>query len=149
MNGVTLDWHVPISTIVVLLMQIGAAYGAYYGLKAENATTRASMRADNAELQSITKADNAKLESSMQLAFLSVRADMIVADGNVKEAILAVVSRIELGVTDLTHRVGTLENGQDEWTKSLRTRTHELAEKVNTLMLKVDRLERPVKGEAR
>lgn len=112
-------------------------YAAYYGLKA-----------DNASLKSDLEADNAKLESNMKLAFLTVRADMIVADSNVKDSILAVVSRIESGVTDLTHRVGTLESGQDEWTKSLRSRTHELADKVNVLMLKVDRLERPAKGEA-
>lgn len=46
-------------------------------------------------------------------------------------------------VRDITRRLSSLETGQDEWTKTLRARTHDLAEHVNTLGLRVDRLERP------
>ncbi len=44
---------------------------------------------------------------------------------------------------DLGTRVGRLETGQDEWTKTLRQRTHDLAEELNVVKMKVDRLERP------
>lgn len=44
---------------------------------------------------------------------------------------------------ELKTSVQQLETGQDEWTKTLRGRTHELANKVGVLELKVDRLERP------
>lgn len=52
------------------------------------------------------------------------------------------------GVTDgdireLRASVQRLETGQDEWTKTLRQRTHDLSDEVNVLKLKVDRLERP------
>lgn len=45
-------------------------------------------------------------------------------------------------IRELRDRVGRLESGQDEWTKTLRARTHELAECLNKLLLKVDRVER-------
>jgi hypothetical protein len=45
--------------------------------------------------------------------------------------------------------VQRLETGADEWTKSLRHRTHELGNTVNDLMLRVDRLERPERFERR
>lgn len=48
-------------------------------------------------------------------------------------------------IRDLGTRVGKLETGQDEWTQTLRARTHELAEKLQVVQLKVDRLERPTK----
>lgn len=67
------------------------------------------------------KADNAKLASSLALAIVTL-------EGNIK---------------DLGHRVTTVECGQDEWTKALRTRTHELANQMNNLVIRVDRLERP------
>lgn len=50
---------------------------------------------------------------------------------------------VKSDVRDITRRLSSLETGQDEWTKTLRARTHELAEQVNVLGLKVDRLERP------
>lgn len=46
-------------------------------------------------------------------------------------------------VRDITRRLSSLEAGQDEWTKTLRGRTHELAEHLQVVQLKVDRLERP------
>lgn len=39
--------------------------------------------------------------------------------------------------------VRRLENGADEWTKSLRERTHSIGNTLNDLVLRVDRLERP------
>lgn len=45
--------------------------------------------------------------------------------------------------------VTRLETGADEWTKALRERTHDLSNKVNDLVLRVDRLERPERYERR
>ncbi len=42
---------------------------------------------------------------------------------------------------ELKNSVKRLESGQDEWTQTLRTRTHSLGETTQTLVLKVDRLE--------
>lgn len=46
-------------------------------------------------------------------------------------------------IRDLQGRVSRLEAGADEWTKTLRERTHDHANKINKLSLQVDRLERP------
>lgn len=46
-------------------------------------------------------------------------------------------------IRELRTSVQRLETGQDEWTKALRARTHEHANEINLLKLKVDRLERP------
>lgn len=44
---------------------------------------------------------------------------------------------------DLQSRLSRLETGADEWTKSLRLRTHEHTNEINEIKLKIDRLERP------
>lgn len=46
-------------------------------------------------------------------------------------------------IRDLQGRLTRLETGADEWTKALRERTHEHANQINALVLKIDRLERP------
>jgi hypothetical protein len=139
----TFDWNIPIGTILLGIAQIYGLIKAYFGLKA-----------DNASLSTELKADNAKVSSKLDLSMLTVRAEMreeytVLRDAIRKEhttdqqAIVGLVSKVEISVSDLNHRVTTLEGGQDEWTKSLRTRMHELSNQVNTLVLKVDRLERP------
>lgn len=60
-------------------------------------------------------------------------------------ALTAFRGDVKSDIRDLSGRVKALETGQDEWTKTLRARTHDLAEKLNVLELKVDRLERPGK----
>lgn len=46
-------------------------------------------------------------------------------------------------IRELRNSVSQIQSGQDEWTQTLRKRTHDLTNEVNTLKLKVDRLERP------
>lgn len=46
-------------------------------------------------------------------------------------------------IRDLQGRVSRLEAGADEWTKTLRERTHAHSTLLNKLTLQVDRLERP------
>lgn len=46
-------------------------------------------------------------------------------------------------VRELKLRITRLEQGQDEWTKALRARTHDHSNEINTIKLKIDRLERP------
>lgn len=46
-------------------------------------------------------------------------------------------------IRDLGSRLKRLEDGADKWTEMLRDRTHDHAEKLNALAMKVDRLERP------
>lgn len=54
-----------------------------------------------------------------------------------------VKSALVLDLADITHRLGTLETGQDEWTKTLRQRSHDQGNEINTILLRLDRLERP------
>lgn len=116
-----IDWHVPLGTILIFLANVVTVVGLYYGLKA----------------------DNAALKADLALAILGVRADMKTDDSAVKTEVTTLVTKVEKAVTELAHRVNTLETGQDEWTKTLRQRTHDLSEQLNILVLKVDRLERP------
>lgn len=46
-------------------------------------------------------------------------------------------------IRDLQGRLSRLETGSDEWTKALRERTHEHANEIQVMKLKIDRLERP------
>lgn len=59
------------------------------------------------------------------------------------EIALQINTLLEGDVRELQSRVGRLESGQDEWTKTLRHRSHDLAGRIDVLTLKVDRLERP------
>lgn len=117
-----LDWQM-IGTVLVGVVQLVGLVGAYYGLKA----------------------DNAKLASTMEVAMLREREARLSSQATDKAELIAIISKLEGYVHDLTHRVSTLESGQDEWTKSLRSRTHELADAMQVLVLRVDRLERPLK----
>lgn len=70
---------------------------------------------------------------------------------SVQNTITAKFAHIELvlntfregDLRELKGSVTRLETGQDEWTKALRERTHELASTTTNLLLRVDRLERP------
>ncbi len=115
----TIDWQV----IGFGAMNLIAIVGAYYGLKA----------------------DNQKLEANLVLSMQTERSDRVLAVATVKADLLSLIATGERYVEDLAHRVQRLESGQDEWTKQLRDRTHELANKMQELALKVDRLERPEK----
>ena len=88
------------------------------------------------------KADNASLGSTFALAMAHEKANSLKALSDAKADLLSSISKVEAYVNDLTHRVTTLESGQDEWTQSLRTRTHTLANDVQTLVVKVALLER-------
>jgi hypothetical protein len=103
------------------IVQLVALVGAYYGLKA----------------------DNRELKAELHLMMANERADRLSVVAATKADLITLIGKVETYINDLTHRVATLESGQDEWTKSLRERTHELANDVHTLVLKVDRLERP------
>jgi len=51
---------------------------------------------------------------------------------------------LEGDVRELQARVQRLESGQDEWTKTLRQRTHDLAEFVNALKLDVELMKKGI-----
>ena len=109
------------SVVIAAAVQLIALVGAYYGLKA----------------------DNSKLAADVAISMLTERADRAAADSSIKADLIGLIATAERYVEDLSHRVQKLEAGQDEWTKTLRDRTHELANKLQDLALKVDRLERP------
>lgn len=127
----TFDWTISIGTVAMLLGQLVMLVGAYYGLKADNQRTAAKSEAWYKELA-----------STMALQMLTERTDRVSASVTLKADLMALIAAMDAAVRDLTTRVGTLESGQDEWTKALRQRTHDLAEHINKLVLKIDRLER-------
>lgn len=128
MDGMQLDWQV-IGFGAVNLIAIVAQF---YGLKADNRETAA-----NAE-----KAI-AKLSSEFTLALLTERSERVNSQATVKSDIEKLITVIEADVKEIEHRVTTIESGQSEWTKALRERTHELANKMQDLVLEIDRLKRP------
>lgn len=117
---VTVNWSA-ISFIAVAIMQLFAIAGCYYGLKA----------------------DNAKLASDVAIAMLKERTDRTADQSSLRNDVNGLLAAADLYVKDLAHRVSTLEAGQDEWTKALRARTHELANQLQGVAIRLDRLERP------
>ncbi len=119
-DSVAINWQL-IGFLSMGVVQLISLVGAYYGLKADNAKLRADV-----QVTVLTEQTARKLESA------TMRSDL-----------MTLVRAAEQSVTDLMRRVGSLESGQEGWTKELRERAHELSEKVGILVLKVDRLERP------
>lgn len=115
-----INWSA-VGVIVLLITQVIILASLYYGLKADNAT----------------------LKSSLDQAVIVERAARQAEHVAHKTEVMGLVDTVRTTMLDLTRRISTLESGQDEWTKTLRERTHELANQINTLVLKVDRLERP------
>lgn len=101
------------------IVQLLALCGAYYGLKA----------------------DNRELAAQLAISMLTERGERAAGQAQLKADFITLSG-------DVTHRLSTLENGQDEWTKALRQRTHDLASDVQKLTLDVDRLRRPT-GDSR
>ena len=95
------------------------------------------------------KADITALASNLALSALTERTQRQAEHGTLKEQVMGLVAKLEAEVKELVRRVATLETGQDEWTRTLRERTHDLSNHVNSLVLKVDRLERPAHDPAR
>lgn len=89
------------------------------------------------------KADNVSLGAEVKQAILQERLDR---QGE-NNTLHSLCSKLESNLTELSRRIETLETGQDQWTQALRKRTHDIADLVQTLVLKVDRLERPGKYE--
>ena len=115
----TLDYQL-IGLLAMGAVQLISLVGAYYGLKG----------------------DNAKLASEFHLAMANEKSDRLAVVAAAKAELITSINRVETYVNDLTHRVTTLESGQDEWTKSLRQRTHDLANDVHKLIVKVALLEK-------
>ncbi len=118
-----IDWQI-VSFIVAGIINLAAIFGAYYGLKADNASLGAKLELGLLTERTARQTDQTALRSEALLKFQAA----------------------ELSIRDLGARVATLETGQDEWTKNLRERTHDLSKQVQVLVLKVDRLERPAPG---
>jgi hypothetical protein len=55
---------------------------------------------------------------------------------------LQIAKVMEGDIRELRLRITMLESGTEGWTKELRDRSHHLAEMLNAMTLKVDRLER-------
>ena len=126
-----MHWNLDMGTILFGVAQLVALIGAYYGLKTDNAQIRADLAVAILSERSERKTDQAEFVTEHTV----VHADL-------KTTVMGTLAIVDTTVRDLAHRVSKLKSGQDEWTKSLRTRTHELANEVNALVLKVDRLER-------
>jgi len=119
------EWSIPAGTVALIGVQtIGFAVGV----------AKASLSIQRAIDKKFTEHD---------LSFASVRSEFYKGQADHKAQFLESLNKCGGDIRDLAHRVQTLEAGQDEWTKSLRRRTHELANQLNDVVLKVDRLERP------
>lgn len=99
------------------------------------------------KLSAALETSHAKLSSELALAVLTEKTDRAAGQTDVKNDMMLRINKVDSMVEDISHRVTKLEGGQDEWTKALRERTHELAGHMQALALKVDRLERPGKQE--
>lgn len=120
----------------VLFLQFIATIVAVWGVIA------ATQRAMKAELQKSideVKQSHASSLTESRLQFSSINESF----GKIA---LQINTILEGDVRELQSRVGRLESGQDEWTKTLRQRTHDLATEVNALRLAVELVK--VKREA-
>ncbi len=88
------------------------------------------------ELQtSITDVSKAHAESLKES-----REQFSTMNENFKQVGLQINTILQGDVRELRGRVERLESGQDEWTKELRQRTHDLAEHVNKLGFAIELL---------
>lgn len=136
-----IDWQF----YAFMIAQIIALVSAYWGLKRDNQSQALKSEASYQKLSALLDASHAKLSSELTLSTLTERTERSAGQTGVKNDLMKLISAVDTAVKDLSNRVTKLEGGQDEWTKSLRQRTHELADHLQTLVLKVDRLERPAK----
>lgn len=118
-----MDWQTIWPVVAFGVGQLLALAGAYYGLKA----------------------DNAKLAADLSLSMLAEKSERREGQTAVKNDLTVLINAVDFAVKDLSKRVSSIESGDAGWTKALRERTHELANHMHDLMLKVDRLDRTKK----
>lgn len=126
--SLTVDWTIPIGVIFLALVQIAgfvlAAARIYYGMR-----------------EFVTAKFN-----TLNLDLVTWKTQQLTDINGLKALLLADIARLASDARDANGRIERIEAGSDEWTKTIRERTHDLANQVNTLILRVDRLERPLDG---
>lgn len=126
-----IDWsNIPPGVVLLfvtsLIANAVAGAGLYYGLTSsirdlkyaqEKATLVASQALDNKSVQ--------------------IRADINQTIYGLRGQLVEDVTRLDKDIREASNRLKALETGSDEWSRTLRARSHKLANQVNKLKLKI------------
>jgi signal transduction histidine kinase len=128
--------------VTIGLQVAGLALQFVVTIIAVRAVVLASQNTMKAELQRSIDEVKASHNKSVDEA----RAQAVAFRDSFTKLAMQINTLLEGDVRGLQARVGRLEAGQDEWTKALRQRTHDLATEVNALRLALEVLK--VKGQS-
>lgn len=116
--------------VIVLAFQFIATLIAVWGVISK---TQSAMKAEvKGSLDELKKAHEKNLDES--------RAQFASINESFKNIALQINTILEGDVRELQARVQRLESGQDEWTKTLRQRTHDLGNELQTMRLELELL---------
>jgi hypothetical protein len=124
--------------VTSLFLEFVVTIVAVWGIVAKS---QSSMKADlQKAIGTLSEAHGKSVEESRQQS--------TVMNEGFKQVGLQINTIMEGHVRELQQRVTRLESGQDEWTKELRQRTHDLAGKVDQLGFAIE-LIKAKRGEAK
>lgn len=136
-----IDWsNIPPGVVLLFVSNLVASTvagcGLYFGLTASITALRNDLKIQ--ALQGTQALDNRGVQ---------IRADMNQTIGVLRERLIDDVNRLDADVREVKARLQALETGSDEWSKTLRQRSHRLANQVNKLKLKIILLVRDMPGQ--
>lgn len=136
-----IDWsNIPPGVVFLFISNVvGSAVsiaGLYFGLKASIKQLSNDLKI--ASMEARTALDNRGVQ---------IRTDMNQTIGVLREKLISDVNRLDADVREAHNRLKALETGSDEWSRTLRARSHRLANQVNKLKLKIILLVRDMEGQ--
>lgn len=135
-----IDWNnIPPGVVALfvsnIIMSTVAGAGLYYGLKASITALRNDLKFQ--ALEASQALDNRGVQ---------IRNDLNQTLVGLREQIIKDVTRLDADLREANSRLQALETGSDEWSRTLRARSHRLANQVNKLKLKIILLVRDMPG---
>jgi hypothetical protein len=127
--------------VAALLLEFVATIATVWGVMAKSqAALKSELQTAQAALKEEFQTAIAELKVAHQTSLAESQRQFLSTSESFGKIGLQINTILEGDVRELQTRVSRLESGQDEWTKTLRQRTHDLAGEVNALRLAVELL---------
>ncbi len=135
MYAVVVDWTLPVGTVLTVGVAAIGLVGAFFAF---SWSVQRAISEKFAEMQLEFTKSLAALKLDIALQVTDTRSAAMKDTTALKDEMLRALTKTQGDHHDVAARVQALEAGQSEWTKTLRARSHDLANHLHALETKVE-----------